>query len=70
MSNINELSFEAAYAQLEAIVTKLESGELSLEESVNMYEQGKKLSDHCQKILDDAELRVNQINDEGEVSAL
>jgi exodeoxyribonuclease VII small subunit len=70
MSDINELSFEAAYAQLEGIVTKLESGELSLEESVNMYEQGKKLSDHCQKILDDAELRVNQINDEGEVSAL
>ena len=70
MSNTNELSFEAAYEELEAIVVKLESGELTLEESVSLFERGRKLSDHCQSILDKAELRVNQLTDEGEIRPL
>lgn len=70
MSNISDLSFEAAYEELQGIVEKLESGELSLEESVNLFERGKQLSDHCQSVLDQAELRVNQLSDDGEVSAL
>ena len=61
MSNINELSFEEAYAQLEDVIGKLESGELSLDESVTLYEQGRQLSAHCQDLLDKAELRVRQV---------
>ena len=70
MSDTSELSFEAAYEELEAIVAKLESGELTLEESVTLFERGRRLSDHCQAILDKAELRVNQLTDEGEVKPL
>lgn len=70
MSNISELSFEQAYQELDAIVGKLESGELSLEESVTLFERGRKLAEHCQTILDGAELRVNQLNDAGDVQPL
>lgn len=70
MSNINELSFEQAYQELDGIVSKLESGELSLEESVTLFERGRKLSEHCQSILDKAELRVNQLNDAGDIQPL
>lgn len=70
MSDINELSFEAAYAELESIVNKLESGELSLDESVSLFERGRELSDYCQKILDGAELRVNQLTDDGGIERL
>ena len=70
MSNIDELSFEAAYAELETIITQLESGDLPLDESVSMYERGRKLAEHCQELLDKAELRVNQLNDDGEVAGM
>ena len=56
METINELSFEQAFDQLEEVIARLESGELSLEESVTLYEQGKQLSARCQQLLDDAEL--------------
>lgn len=70
MSDINELSFEAAYAELETIIEKLESGDLPLEDSVDLFERGRKLTRHCQTLLDKAELRVNQLNDDGSTSAL
>ena len=59
----NNLTFEQAYAQLEEIVTRLESGELSLEESVALYEQGQKLAKLCGEMLDSAELRVRQLGE-------
>lgn len=65
MNDINERSFEEAYAELEAIVAKLEAGELSLEDSIRLYERGRALAAHCQNLLDKAELRVNQLNDNG-----
>lgn len=65
MDDINALSFEAAYDALEDTVFKLESGELSLEESVDLYERGRKLSAHCQQLLDQAELRISQLQDGG-----
>lgn len=67
MSSTNELSFEAAYAELETIITKLESGELPLEESVTLFERGRTLSELCQSLLDKAELRVNQLTSDGRV---
>lgn len=63
-------TFEAAYAELETIIMQLESGELPLEESVTLFEQGRKLAAYCQSMLDQAELRVNQINDAGDVQPL
>ena len=70
MSAINELSFEAAYEALETIIAKLESGDLPLEDSVALFERGRALSDHCQSLLDKAELRVNQLSEDGRVDSL
>lgn len=70
MNDIQELSFEAAYSELERIVVRLESGELNLEDSVNLYERGRILSRRCQDILDKAELRITQLNDDGTESLL
>lgn len=67
MDDINALSFEQAYQQLEDSIAKLESGELALEESVSLYEKGRLLAAHCQKLLDNAELRIKKIDDSGNV---
>lgn len=62
------LSFEDAFAQLEAAVAALQDGRLPLERALNHYEQGMKLAQYCQELLQKAELRVEQlrVNDEGE----
>jgi exodeoxyribonuclease VII small subunit len=70
MSDINGLSFETAFAELESIIVKLDSGELGLEESVTLFERGRTLSEHCQSLLDKAELRVKQLTDSGKVEPL
>ena len=51
-------SFETALAELEQIVKQLESGELSLEKSLQLFENGVGLSDNCRKQLETAETRV------------
>ncbi|MBK8030278.1 MAG: exodeoxyribonuclease VII small subunit [Anaerolineae bacterium] len=61
MSQLEALSFEAAYAELESIVTRLDAGDLPLEDSVTLFERGKRLSEYCQRLLDQAELRITQI---------
>ena len=70
MDNIQERSFEEAFNELEDIIAKLESGDITLEDSVNLFERGRQLSMHCQSILDKAELRVNQITEDGDVKPL
>lgn len=55
------LSFEAAIEQLGRIVEELESGELPLEDSLKLFEQGVLLARNSQRILDDAEKRVEQL---------
>jgi len=69
MDDIKELSFEQAYQELEDSIARLESGELSLEESVSLYEKGRLLAAHCQQLLDNAELRIKTIDDSGNYSA-
>jgi exodeoxyribonuclease VII small subunit len=51
-------SFEASYKELEKIVEQLEAGDLPLERSLELYEQGVRLWRQCHKRLDDAEHRV------------
>ena len=51
--------FEASMKELEEIVTKLESGDVGLEESLKLFEKGIQLSKSCQKILSDAEKKVS-----------
>lgn len=61
--------FEEKLTQLESVVEKLERGELSLEESVRLFEEGVKLSDACKGELEKAEGRV-QVLVEGRKGAM
>jgi len=56
-----QITFEAAFAQLEETVSRLEAGNLSLEESITLFEEGMRLAQVCGTRLDAAELRVNQL---------
>jgi exodeoxyribonuclease VII small subunit len=56
-----ELGYEKAYAELQEIVTKLESGEIPLEEALALYERGQALSKICSSLLDKAELRIREL---------
>jgi len=58
---LETLSFEEGYDRLEQVIQQLESGDLSLEQSVALYEEGVQLAEYCGHKLDDAELRVNQL---------
>ena len=59
--DIEAMSFEAALAELEQIVGRLESGQAPLEDSIRMYERGALLKGHCEKRLEAARLRVEKI---------
>jgi exodeoxyribonuclease VII small subunit len=59
--------FEAAIAELEAIVKKLEEGDLPLETSLQLYERGVQLSRFCHARLEEAEHRIEILNDRGEL---
>lgn len=56
------LTFEQAYAELEAVVRQLETSDLTLEASLALYEQGQHLAARCQALLEQAELRVQQLS--------
>lgn len=58
---VSELSFETALAELESIVQRLEQGKVDLEESISIYERGEALKAHCEKLLKEAEGRVDKI---------
>jgi exodeoxyribonuclease VII small subunit len=58
---ITDLTFEQAFAELEESVRTLERGDLPLEESLALYERGQELSAYCAKLLDGAELKVQQV---------
>ncbi len=60
--SMDELSYEAAFAELENIVASLESEQRSLDESMKLYERGQALVKHCAKLLDKAELKVKQLS--------
>lgn len=61
-------NFEQSMKELEQIAEKLSDGDISLDESIKLFENGMKLSKNCQKILEDAEKKVNiLINKDGEV---
>lgn len=58
---VESLSFEAALKELEDIVSRLEQGEVDLEESIAFYERGQALKAHCEKKLKAAESRLEKI---------
>ncbi|TMB79025.1 MAG: exodeoxyribonuclease VII small subunit [Chloroflexi bacterium] len=59
---MESLTFEEAYAQLEAAVTALQDGQMPLERALQYYEEGMKLAQYCNELLQKAELRVQQLS--------
>ena len=59
--DISQMSFEDALRALEDVVRKLESGDVPLDESIDLYERGEALRMHCQKRLDAAQARIEKI---------
>ena len=55
--------FESSLEKLEEIVTELEAGDLPLEKSIKAFEDGIKLTRHCQKLLTEAELKIEKLVD-------
>ena len=56
--------FEQALAELEELVAKLESGDLSLDQSLTHFKRGVELTRHCQSILDEAQQTVEVLNND------
>ena len=54
-------SFEGAYRELQQVVEQLEDGGLGLEEAVRLFERGTELAQVCQRIVDEAQLRVTRL---------
>lgn len=67
MSDATDLTFEAALQELTETVSRLEAGELSLEESLALFERGQQLAAYCQRLLETASLRVEQLTADGEI---
>lgn len=65
MDELTNLSYEAAFQELEALVARMESGDLPLEDSVKLYERGQQLAAHCQALLEDAELKIRLVDENG-----
>ncbi|MEJ2555917.1 MAG: exodeoxyribonuclease VII small subunit [Anaerolineae bacterium] len=61
MSEIENLSFEEAFTELEEVVQQLEAGDLTLDRAMGLFERGMTLATHCNARLDSAELRVQQL---------
>ncbi|NBV94239.1 MAG: exodeoxyribonuclease VII small subunit [Methylocystaceae bacterium] len=72
LNNPAELSFEIAMQELEQIVSALEKGSISLDDSVALYARGKILQDRCEKLLSDAESRIEKIalGENGEIKGV
>jgi exodeoxyribonuclease VII small subunit len=67
MSTDEIKDFEAALSELETIVRKLEQGDLTLENSLSLYERGVVLSRYCHARLEDVEKRIELLNERGEL---
>ncbi len=61
MSKEKDSNFEANLKKLEVIVDKLESGDIGLEESVKLYEEGMRIKKICDKKLKDIEMQIKKI---------
>ena len=65
----DELTFEQSFQLLGEILEKLEAGDLSLAESISLYEQGMTLAEQCNRQLDTAELRVQKLSPDGQLTS-
>ncbi|MFN3868522.1 MAG: exodeoxyribonuclease VII small subunit [Hyphomicrobiaceae bacterium] len=60
-ADIKDMTFERALKELESIVGRLERGDVELEESIVIYERGEALKEHCDRLLKQAEAKVEKL---------
>ncbi len=65
-ADIKEMSFERSLKELETIVARLERGDVELEESIAIYERGEALREHCDRLLKQAEAKVEKLTFNGD----
>jgi exodeoxyribonuclease VII small subunit len=63
--DLNALSYEQAFEELKTVIDQLEAGDKPLEETLALYERGQTLFRHCTTLLEQAELKVQQLNADG-----
>ena len=63
--DIREMSFEQALSELETIVDRLETGDVALEESIDIYQRGSQLRAYCDEKLKNAQARIEKITSAG-----
>lgn len=66
-TKIEDLSYEQAFEELEAIVGKLEDEIQDLDAAVKLFERGQALAKHCAELLDKADLKVQTLTGDGEL---
>jgi exodeoxyribonuclease VII small subunit len=59
---LNTPTYESLYARMQAIVARLEAGQLPLDEALALYEEGVAVAAACQRLLDEAELRIQELS--------
>ncbi len=64
-----EETFEALFARLEAVTARLEAGDVPLDHAVTLYEEGMTLAQRCQRLLNDAEQRIEQLREAYDVES-
>lgn len=65
LTPVDELPYEEAFRQLEELVAALEANQQNLEQAVALFERGQALAQRCAQLLDQAELRVRQLTENG-----
>jgi exodeoxyribonuclease VII small subunit len=68
-TEIKGMTYEQAFAELETVVEQLENGQLPLEQALTLYERGQQLAQFCGSLLDQAELKIRQLNPAGKPAA-
>ena len=61
---INQMDYEQAFAELEKVIQALENEQVSLETATKLFERGQELTTYCEKLLDQAELKVRTLTGE------
>ena len=69
MSEKIEMTYEQAVSELEEIISKLESGEASLDDSIALYSRGMELSKFCKEKLDASEKKISILSQDGAVES-
>lgn len=66
-SNIQDMTYEQALAELEILLSALENEAKDLDTTMTLFERGKALITHCQLLLEKAELKVRQLTENGDL---